>query len=164
VPIDFYLRYRVLQLIGVHSRVPWPVHHSSTIHSPHKVKLGRDTYPGDSPNCYINALNGIHVGDGTNLGPSVGLISANHDPYDNERWLPAEPIRIGAHCWFGMHAVVLPGVQLGDYTIVGAGAVVTKNFPDGYCVLAGNPAKIIRPLDRNLIARAKSEAKSSTID
>ena len=45
-----------------------------------------------------------------------------------------------------MNVVVLPGVELGDGTIVGAGAVVTRSFPEGECVLAGNPAKIIRTL------------------
>lgn len=45
-----------------------------------------------------------------------------------------------------MNSVVLPGVSLGPHTVVGAGSVVTKSFPDGYCVVAGNPAKIIRRL------------------
>ena len=54
------------------------------------------------------------------------------------------PIKIGRHCWLGAQSVLLPQVVLGDYTIVGAGAVVTKSFEEGYCVIAGNPAKIIK--------------------
>ena len=46
-----------------------------------------------------------------------------------------------------MGAKILPEVELGDFTIVGAGSVVTKSFPEGYCVIAGNPAKLIRKLD-----------------
>lgn len=46
-----------------------------------------------------------------------------------------------------MHSIILPGVVLGDHTIVGAGSVVTHSFPEGYCILAGNPAKIVRKLD-----------------
>ena len=42
-----------------------------------------------------------------------------------------------------MNAVVLPGVVLGDNTVVAAGAVVTKSFPDGYCTVAGVPARVI---------------------
>jgi len=42
----------------------------------------------------------------------------------------------------------MPNVNLGDYTIVGSGAVVTKSFPDGFCVIAGNPAKIIKKLKK----------------
>jgi carbonic anhydrase/acetyltransferase-like protein (isoleucine patch superfamily) len=47
-----------------------------------------------------------------------------------------------------MGAVVLPGAILGDFTVVGAGAVLTKQFPEGYCVLAGNPARVVQQLDR----------------
>jgi acetyltransferase-like isoleucine patch superfamily enzyme len=46
-----------------------------------------------------------------------------------------------------MNAVILPGVTLGDHTIVGAGSVVTKSFENGNCVIAGNPAKIIKNLE-----------------
>ena len=45
-----------------------------------------------------------------------------------------------------MNSVILPGVTLGDHTVVGAGSVVTKSFEQGYCVIAGNPARIIREL------------------
>ena len=50
-----------------------------------------------------------------------------------------------------MNAVILPGVTLGDHTIVGAGSIVTKSFPEGYVVIAGNPAKIIRTLEREKV-------------
>ena len=46
-----------------------------------------------------------------------------------------------------MGAIILPGVTLGDFTIVAAGAVVTKSFPDGHVVLGGNPAKVIKHLE-----------------
>ena len=48
-----------------------------------------------------------------------------------------------------MNSIVLPGVTLGPRTIVAAGSVVTKNFPDGFCVLAGNPAKLVKELDKS---------------
>lgn len=136
----------MLQLLGLHWHVPWPVHFTSTVHAPKRIKLGRGTYPGDSPGCYIQARNGIVIGDYVNLGPGVGLISANHDPKDNTKWLDAEPIRLGAHCWVGMNVVILPGVELGERTIVGAGSVVTRSFPEGHCVIAGNPARVLRSL------------------
>jgi acetyltransferase-like isoleucine patch superfamily enzyme len=144
--VRFCTLYRLGRLVGINSGVPWPVHFTTTVRHPRRVRLGRETYPGDSPNCYINALNGIVVGDRVNLGPGVGLISANHDPADNARFLKAPPIRIDADCWIGMNAVVLPGVHLGPHTVVGAGAVVTKSFPQGHCVVAGNPARVIREL------------------
>jgi len=157
-PVGFGVAWRLGQLIGLNRRVPWPVHFTTTVRSPERVKLGTGTFPGDSPGCYIQATNGIEVGDFTNLGPGVGLISANHDPYDNSQHLPAPPIRLGKHCWLGMHSVILPGVTLGDYTVVGAGAVVTKSFPTGYCVLAGNPARVVKELDPERLRAAGPHA------
>ncbi|MFI5196967.1 MAG: acyltransferase, partial [Chitinophagales bacterium] len=88
------------------------------------------------------------VGDYTNIGPNVGIISSNHDLVNNDAHLAASPIEIGRFCWMGMGSVILPGVKLADFTIVGAGAIVTKSFPQGYCVLAGNPARIIKYLNK----------------
>ena len=48
----------------------------------------------------------------------------------------------------GMNPVILPGVTLGPKTVVGAGSVVTKPFPEGHCIIAGNPARVIRKLER----------------
>jgi len=56
-------------------------------------------------------------------------------------------VTIGDYCWIGMNATILPNVILGNHTIVAAGAVVTRSFPEGYCILAGNPARIIKQLD-----------------
>ena len=65
-------------------------------------------------------------------------------------------VSIGKYCWIGMGSIILPNVNLGDFTIVGAGSVVTKSF-SGYCVIAGNPAKLIRKLDKNKCVIHKSE-------
>jgi acetyltransferase-like isoleucine patch superfamily enzyme len=138
--IDFIFR----KLMRYNARVDWAVHHTATIHNPKNITRGKGVYPGDSPGVYINALNGFTIGDYSNIGPNVGIISANHDVVDNEHHQQAVPIIIGRFCWLGMGCLILPGVTLGDFTIVGAGAVVTKSFPEGYCVLAGNPASVIR--------------------
>lgn len=150
MPLSFYLLDVVFRrVLRQNAGVPWAVHHTSTIRSPQRLAVGRGTYPGDSPGVYINADNGITIGDFTNLGPRVGLISANHDAVDNAVRAAAPPLRIGRFCWLGMGAVVLPGVELGDFTVVGAGAVVTRSFPAGYCVVAGNPARLLRALNRD---------------
>lgn len=154
-PVPFGIKWRLGQMVGIHFGISWPTHFTSTIHAPERVRLGKATFPGDSPHCYIQARNGIIIGDGTNLGPGVGLISANHDPLDNGRWLKAPPIRLGRHCWLGMNAIVLPGVALGDHTIVGAGAVVTTSFPEGYRVIAGNPARVLRVFTDEEIAQLR---------
>ena len=161
---SFYLLDLVFRrLLRNNAHVKWAVHHTATIHHPQGLSRGIGTFPGDSPGVYINASNGVHVGDFTNLGPHVGLISANHDPVDNNAMLPARPIHIGAFCWLGMGAVVLPGVRLGDFCIVGAGAVVTKSFEEGHCVLAGNPARVIRTLSKEACdARARLRYEAHT--
>ena len=147
--VGFYLTdFLFRKVLRQNSGVKWAIHHTSTIHCADKLKAGKNVYPGDSPGVYINAVNGITIGDYSNIGPNVGIVSSNHDPVNNDQHVPAPPIVIGRFCWMGMGAVILPGVQLADFTIVGAGAIVTKSFNDGYCVLAGNPAKIIKYLNR----------------
>jgi acetyltransferase-like isoleucine patch superfamily enzyme len=141
---DFLFRRILKQNAGV----KWAVHHTATLRCPQHIKKGKGSYPGDSPGVYINAYNGVEVGDYVNLGPNVSIVSSNHDFTDNEKAVPAPPIKIGAFSWLGSHATILPGVEIGRFTIVGAGAVVTKSFPEGYVVLAGNPAKIIRQLNK----------------
>ena len=141
---DFVFRKLLRQNAGV----KWAIHHTSTIHNPEKITRGKNVFPGDSPGVYINAVNGVSIGDYTNIGPNVGVVSSNHDFVNNAEHVKVEPIIIGRFCWMGMGAVILPGVQLADFTIVGAGAVVTKSFLQGYCVIAGNPARIIKYLNR----------------
>lgn len=149
--IHFYLLDFIFRkILRKNANVPYPIHFTSTIHNPEKLTLGENTFPGDSPGVYINARNGITIGDNTNIGPNVVLVSANHDFFDNSSHTKNEPIIIGKNCWFGGNSCVLPGIILGDNTIVGAGAVVTKSFEEGYCVIAGNPAKIIKKLEQNL--------------
>ena len=141
---DFIFR----KILRQNSGVKWAIHHTSTIHCPEKLIRGKSVYPGDSPCVYINAVNGVSIGDYTNIGPNVGIVSANHHFVNNQIQPVESPIKIGDFCWVGMGAVILPAVELGNFTIVGAGAIVTKSFKEGYCVLGGNPAKIIKYLNR----------------
>lgn len=88
----------------------------------------------------------IIIGSGTYIAPNVGIITSNHDLYDLDKRMPAKNVKIGEKCWIGMNSMILPGVELGEHTIVGAGSVVTKSFKEGNCVIAGNPAKKIKDL------------------
>ncbi|HMN13115.1 MAG TPA: acyltransferase [Bellilinea sp.] len=109
-----------------------------------------DFHPDDlnnfqSPGIYLQNFSGhIRLGRGCYMGPNVGVITANHDPLDPGRHLPAQDVVIGMGSWIGMNSVVLPGVVLGPHTVVGAGSVVTKSFPKGHVVVAGSPARKIR--------------------
>jgi acetyltransferase-like isoleucine patch superfamily enzyme len=73
----------------------------------------------------------------------VGLISANHDLDDYDRWPTCPPILIGNNVWIGMNTVVLPGITIGDNVAIGANSVVTKNIPAN-SIAAGNPCRVIR--------------------
>ena len=88
----------------------------------------------------------IHYGKGVSVAPGVKIISRNHNLYNTWEHEDYKDVYIGDYCWIGANAVILPGVTLGPHTIVGAGAIVTKSFPDGYCVIAGNPAKLIKKI------------------
>lgn len=79
------------------------------------------------------------------MAPNVGIITTNHDVYDVSKHIKEEDIKLVNKCWIGMNAVVLPGVELGDNTIVAAGAVMSRSFPEEYCIL-GVPAKKIKDL------------------
>ncbi len=135
------------KVLGFNRTAYWPCHLTSTVTGVANVYCGIETCPGLSPGCYIQAIGKIYVGDYTQIAPNVGIISANHDLHDN-RIHVARDVHIGKYCWIGMNAMILPGVELGDYTIVGAGAVVTKSFPEGYCVIGGNPARLIKRVER----------------
>jgi acetyltransferase-like isoleucine patch superfamily enzyme len=137
------------KILRFNRNVPWPV-------SPlHTVSWGRNLrfHPDDinmfnemSGKYFQNFAAPITIGRGTWIASNVGLITANHDPLDLNSHLPGKPVEIGESCWIGMNAVILPGVTLGPHTVVGAGSIVTHSFPDGYCVIAGNPARLVRTL------------------
>lgn len=88
----------------------------------------------------------IVIGDDTQIGPNVQLLTPTH-PIDADlrraKWEAAKPIVIGTNVWLGGGAIVLPGVTIGDDAVVGAGAVVTKAVAPGTTVV-GSPARPIR--------------------
>lgn len=150
MPLSFYMAdFFFRKFLRINADVPWAVHHTSRVINAKNITRGINVFPGDSPGNFIDASNGISLGDYTNIGPNVGLITANHNLINNAIYDPAPPIKIGKFCWIGMNVVILPGVELGDFTIVGAGAVVSKSFTEGYCVIGGVPAQIINHLDKN---------------
>ncbi len=126
----------------------FPVAHGCRVVHPENIVFDPDDLNNfQSFGIYYQAIGKITIGKGTFIGPNVGLITANHDSNDLDKHQEAKPIELGENCWIGMNTVILPGVLLGPNTTVGAGSVVTKSFPEGNCIIAGNPARLLRRLD-----------------
>lgn len=98
------------------------------------------------PGCYIQAINGIEIGKNVRMGPSIKIISANHDILNFDKHIKCKPIKIGDNCWIGANAIILPGVELEDHVIVAAGSVVTKSFTKN-CVIGGVPARVLKKIN-----------------
>ena len=108
-----------------------------------KIKLGYNVKFGG--NVYIHADGLIEIGENSIIGYGAILHTSTHDVNSNPVWTYRidKPIKIGRDVWVGTGVIILPGVIVEDYAIVGAGSVVTANVPKG-AIVAGNPARIIR--------------------
>ena len=94
----------------------------------------------------------ISIGSMTQIGPNVTILDFDGHTFftSEERWTNHgfendQDVKIGSNCWIGTRSIILKGVEIGDYSVVAAGSVVTKNVPEKTLV-AGNPAKVIRNL------------------
>lgn len=121
-----------------------------TIRPPLYVDYGTQITIGDRvfANFGLTALDcaEITIGDDTQIGPHVQLLTPTHPLDPDERRTKIEaagPIRIGKNVWIGGGAIVLAGVTVGDDAVIGAGAVVTKDVP-ARAVVVGSPARVVR--------------------
>lgn len=131
-------------------KIYWPVGKNVRITNGRNIEFDVDSVNiFQNPGGYFQCDNGkIKVGKGCYVAQNVGIITRNHNPGNPDEYMPAKDVVVGDYCWLGMNVVILPGVHLGNHTTVGAGAVVTHSF-DGNCVIAGNPAKVIKSLQIN---------------
>lgn len=118
----------------------------------YNIEIGENFYS----NMNLVILDGAKVTIGNNvfIAPNVGIYTAGHPLDMGQRTQGLEyayPINIGNNVWIGAHTAILPGVTIGDNSVIGAGSIVTKNIPaDSLAV--GNPCKVIRAIteeDRN---------------
>ncbi|APZ98017.1 hypothetical protein BWQ93_05605 [Sphingopyxis sp. QXT-31] len=135
-------------VVGINGAAYWPMHPDSQLAYPNRVLLGRDSWPGIEPRCYVSANMGIVIGDGVRIGREVGLISGDHDPTKLTRYLQVDPQVIGDHCIIEDGCTILPGVELADFCIVTRGSVVTRSCLQPRSILSGNPAKVVGTHDR----------------
>ena len=98
--------------------------------------------------CYLNGFGGLVIGDDCGIGPYVAMHTANHRfddlevPIRDQGW-EGRPIEIGADCFIGMGTCVVPGVRIGEGSVIGAGSVVVADIPP-YSIAAGVPARVLR--------------------
>ena len=112
---------------------------------PYRLNVGYNVFINRG--AYITARAEISIGDNVMIGPYVVINSGGHlykskDKLIRNQGHKLEPINIGSDVWIGAHAVIMPGVTIGDGAVVGAGAVVTRSIPP-YGVAVGVPAKVV---------------------
>lgn len=118
--------------------------------NPKRLSIGNDCCINHF--CYINALNPITIGDDVTMSANVSIISTG---IDVRQWIKgsrnhtsSKGINIGSHVWIGAGATILEGVNIpGPYVVVAAGAVVTHDVLEPFCVVAGIPAVIVKKYD-----------------
>ena len=111
-----------------------------------QISVGKNFYTNH--NCTILDGAKVEFGDFVFIAPNCVFSTAGHaiDAEQRDRGLEiAFPIRVGSHVWIGANVSVLPGVTIGDHTVIGAGSVVNRDIPSGV-IAAGNPCRVIRKI------------------
>ena len=113
----------------------------------YNIEIGKNFY--SNHNLTILDANKVEFGDNVFIGPNCGFYTAGH-PLDyktrNKGLEYAKPIKVGNNVWFGGNVTVLPGVEIGDNSVIGAGSVVTKDIPEN-SIAVGNPCKVIKKIE-----------------
>lgn len=109
-----------------------------------RVTFGKGVFINHS--AILSASGGIEFEDGVMAAPGLKIATINHDMYDRHITYTYGKVTVKKNAWLGLGCTICPGVTIGKYAVVAAGAVVTKDVPD-YAVVGGVPAKIIKMLD-----------------
>lgn len=110
-----------------------------------EIRVGRNVFINQ--NCTFYDLGGLHIQDDVMIGPNVNIITTSHpeDPSRRRAVTIGNPIVIEKNAWIAAGVTIIGGVTIGENAVVAAGSVVTKDVPPNTLV-AGNPARIIRPV------------------
>lgn len=109
----------------------------------HQLKIGERVFINHS--LCISAAAGIEIEDGVQIAPQVTILTVNHDLKD-KTIVKCSPVYVKKNAWIGARAIILPGVTIGENSVVGAGSVVTKDVLAN-TVVVGNPAKVIKEIE-----------------
>ncbi|MFN3668363.1 MAG: sugar O-acetyltransferase [Brevundimonas sp.] len=108
----------------------------------YNIRLGRNVFLNF--NCIVLDVCAVEIGDRTQIGPGVQILTADHprDPAQRAEGLEfGKAVAIGRNVWIGGGALILPGVTIGDDAVIGAGSVVSRDVPEGATAM-GNPARV----------------------
>ena len=109
------------------------------------IKVGENVFINSC--CRFQDQGGIEIGNGSLIGHNTTIATLNHDERPQFRqYIYPKPIKIGNNVWIGSDCTILPGVEIGDGVIIGAGSVVTKSIPAN-TIAVGNPAKVIKNIE-----------------
>lgn len=106
-----------------------------------RVTFGKNVFINHS--AILSASGGIEFEEGVSVAPGVRIATINHDFNERHTKYTYGKVTIGMNAWIGMNVTICPGVKIGKYAVIAAGAVVTKDIPD-YAVAGGVPAKVIK--------------------
>ena len=110
------------------------------------IKVGKNVFINAC--CSFQDQGGIEIGDNCLIGHNTTIATLNHDFNPEKRAnLTPSPVKIGKNVWIGSDCTILPGVEIGDGAIIGAGSVVTKSIPSN-SVAVGNPARVIKEINQ----------------
>ncbi|USK57573.1 hypothetical protein LIS82_15185 [Cytobacillus solani] len=99
--------------------------------------------------CSFQDRGGITIGDCSMIGMNVTIATLNHGlSLETRNTTSPSPDIIGKNVWIGSNSTILPGVSIGDNSVVAAGAMVTKDIPEN-TVVAGVPAKVVKKISNN---------------
>lgn len=113
----------------------------------HHCHFGKHVYANYHLTCVDDTH--IYIGDYTMIGPNVTIATAGHPILPELREQDYQynmPVHIGRRCWIGAGAIIVPGVTIGDDTVIGAGSIVTKDMPAGV-IAVGNPCRVMREVN-----------------
>lgn len=109
------------------------------------IKIGKNVFINAC--CRFQDQGGIEIGDGSLIGHNTTIATLNHDFNPDKRAnLHPSPVKIGKNVWIGSDSTILPGVEIGDGAVIGAGSVVTKNVPAN-SIAVGSPARVIKQIE-----------------
>ncbi|MFC1632015.1 acyltransferase [Candidatus Omnitrophota bacterium] len=123
------------------------IHPTASLRCGRSISLGENSHINQYCCIWASENSRIVLGDNLLMGPGVKIFSSNHSaklgiPMNQQEWVEKD-VLIGNDVWLGANVVVVPGVKIGDGSLVAAGAVVTKDVPEN-SIVGGVPAKLIK--------------------